>query len=122
MNPWAIAIGAALGAVRAQGEEKAAHAERKVESTKSRWATFTGNHGKNVPRVDHMGRIMQGAMAGAAIGQQLPGGEAAPAGPAPTGNVAQTAAPMNQPSQMPAQPGQLPGTQPNMWAPQQMMA
>jgi hypothetical protein len=69
MNPWAIAIGAALGAVKAENEEKAAHAERKTESTKTRFATFTGQHGKNVGQVDHMGRVMQGATAGAMMGQ-----------------------------------------------------
>lgn len=69
MNPWAVLIGAALGAVKAENEEKAAHAERKTESTKTRWSTFTGDRGHNVAQVDHMGRVMQGAMAGGMMGQ-----------------------------------------------------
>ncbi len=95
MNPWAIAIGAALGAVKAQGEEKKAHEARKVEATKSRWSTFTGKTGENVAAPDHMGRIMQGAMTGAMMGQGMGGGEAAAGAGgnayAATGNVAQGA-------------------------------
>jgi len=93
MNPWAIDIGAALGDVKAQGEEKKAHEARKVESTKSRWSTFTGKTGENVASPDHMGRIMQGGMAGAMMGQSMGGGEAAAGGNAygMTGNVAQGA-------------------------------
>lgn len=80
MNPWAIAIGAALGALKNNQEEKAAHAARGVESTKSRWATFTGNQGQNVASPSLMGNIMQGGMTGAMMGQAMGGGEAAAAG------------------------------------------
>jgi hypothetical protein len=71
VNPWIIAAGAALGLLRAQQEERAAHEDRKVQGTKTRWATFTGNQGRDTPHTDTMGMVMQGAMAGALLGQQM---------------------------------------------------
>ena len=80
MNPWAIAIGAALGALKTNQEEKAAHEERGIESGKTRWATFTGQQGRNVQSPSLMGNMMQGAATGAMMGQMAGGGEAAAAG------------------------------------------
>lgn len=77
MNPWAIAIGAALGALKTNQEEKAAHEERGIESGKTRWATFTGQQGRNVQSPSLMGNMMQGAATGAMMGQMAGGGEAA---------------------------------------------
>jgi hypothetical protein len=91
MNPWIIAAGAALGLLRAQQQERAAHEDRKVQGTKTRWATFTGAHGKDTPHTDTMGMVMQGAMAGALLGQQLGGkgddGKTVTESPAGIGNT-----------------------------------
>ncbi len=95
MNPWAIVIGAALGALKGQAAEKAAHEQRGTESTKTRWAGFTGVHGKDVAPVDHMGNIMQGASAGMMMGQNM-GGGAAPAAPSAPMSNAYQAAPASQ--------------------------
>lgn len=64
MNPWAAVIGAVVGGVKAQQEERAAWKERQIEAEKTRWSTFTGKSGQNVKGPDHLGRMMQGATAG----------------------------------------------------------
>lgn len=91
MNPWGALIGAFAGGIKAQNEEKMKHKEREIEALKTRWAAFTGQgFGKNVAQVDHMGRVMQGSMAGGMMGMGGDQGLSQPQGGGQTGNVAQS--------------------------------
>ncbi len=73
MNPWMAIIGAALGGVRASSEDSQHKREMRVENTRELWSPFTGKHGKDVANADYMGKVMEGANTGMAMGQQFPG-------------------------------------------------
>lgn len=77
MDPITISmlIGAGLGALKSQEEKNMWADQQKAEAEKTRYAPWTGQWGKTLDGpIGDMGNIMSGAMAGAAIGQQMPGG------------------------------------------------
>ena len=71
----AMLVGAGLGALKSQEEKNMWADQQKAEAEKTRYAPWTGQWGKTLdgPTGD-MGNIMAGTMAGAGIGQQMPGG------------------------------------------------
>lgn len=89
MNPWAAVIGAALGGVKANAEDKQNQRDNRVNLTKEQWSPFTGVHGGEMKNADYMGRVMQGASSGAAMGQSMGGGSSS--APADGGNGQVTA-------------------------------
>lgn len=90
MNPWAAVIGAVLGGVRASAEDSNNKRENRTNVTREQWSPYTGQHGKDIKNADYMGRVMQGASTGAAMGQQMGGGQAAPQANAGTAGMGMT--------------------------------
>lgn len=90
MNPWGAIIGAVVGGMKAQQEERAAWKERNLEALKTRWSTFTGKGGQNVKQTDHLGRVMQGAMAGGMMGMGGDQGLSQPQNGYQMGNIPQS--------------------------------
>lgn len=86
MNPWMAIIGAALGAIRSRGEQSEMNKQRDTEVTRELWSPWTGMHGKSVGNSDPMGRMMQGAVTGVAMGQGM-GGNNSPQQPNAYSNV-----------------------------------
>ena len=74
MEPMTIAmlVGAGLGALKSNEEKNMWADQQKAEAEKTRYAPWTGQWGKNLdPPTGDAGRIMEGALTGAAIGQQM---------------------------------------------------
>lgn len=76
MNPWMIAGGAMLGAVKDQEDKKNYQQDASLAATTNRFSPWTKMHA-NMPgkHPSTMGSMMQGAMTGASMGQGMGGGE-----------------------------------------------
>jgi hypothetical protein len=74
MNPWMIAAGAGLGLLRNNQQEKQHAADRMVAGTTTRFSPWTGMKGSVGPAPDLLGNVMQGASAGAMLGQSMDSG------------------------------------------------
>ncbi len=78
MDPITIGllIGAATGMLKGGLDEKKEASQRKETSAAQKWSPWTHMQGGPIQRADPLGSTMQGALAGAAVGQGYKGGDA----------------------------------------------
>jgi hypothetical protein len=73
MNPWVLLAGAGLGVLKAKEDQENYRRTQAAEATKTRYSPWTGMHGQTLQKPSAMGSILQGAGAGAMMGQAVGG-------------------------------------------------
>ena len=68
MNPWVIAAMAAMGAMKGARERENQRHMAKAEAEATKFSPWTGMKGRTVQMTDPFGSMMQGAVAGASMG------------------------------------------------------
>ena len=76
---WPVIVGALVGAAMGAEDQRNFDEKKRVEQARERFAPFTGQRGKTGESPNKWSKIMQGAMAGAQMAQQMGGEKKAPA-------------------------------------------